>query len=155
MQTRKSLAAMVAVGFGLATCWAVNAQEFAYEKMTGVNPLLSSYRSLYLPTVGITKQHSNANPHFAHVRNLERQHFVCAHAMDGTSLLQHLQWTKKVLPRDVKTSVRPATHKCSTAVQLKERILKKDGPIPLSAMLSVTERSWWQDVLAMERMRWA
>ena len=37
MQTRKSLVAMVAVG--LVTCWAVNAQEFAYEKMTGVNPL--------------------------------------------------------------------------------------------------------------------
>ena len=45
MRTRKPFITLVAVAS--VTCWAVNAQEFAYEKMTGVNPIAP----LQLPVV--------------------------------------------------------------------------------------------------------
>jgi hypothetical protein len=85
MQNRKPCMVLVAVA--LVTCWAANAQEFAYDNMIGGR--VSSPAPLSVPVLayggGINKQRSDPDLYFAHVvRNLKRQHIVCVHAMDGT-----------------------------------------------------------------------
>lgn len=80
MQTGKSLLAMVAVG--LVTCWAANAQEFAYEKMNGLN----SSASVQVPVLAYGGNQQKTIPRSRtsfRPRSESRAAGFCARTCDG------------------------------------------------------------------------
>ena len=150
MQTRKLSVPLVAVA--LAICWSVNAQEFAHEIMTGGR--VKSPASSSVPVLAYGRDEQAAFPPKSSPRSRSPESGTaayCVRSCDGR-YFPAPSVDKNVSPRAAQTFVQQAKRKCSMAVQLMERILRKAKPIPLSPMHSDIEKSWLKDAPAMGTM---